>query len=63
MNTKRLKRLALLFSVAALCAASDEPVLDWPRNPAVPIGTACTNETNLPEKWSLVGQNLAWKAP
>jgi outer membrane protein assembly factor BamB len=62
MNTKRLKRLALLFSVAALCAASDEPVLDWPESRG-PNRNGISNETNLPEKWSLSGQNLAWKAP
>jgi outer membrane protein assembly factor BamB len=62
MNTKRLKRLALLVSVAALCAASTLPALDWPESRG-PNRNGISHEKNLPEKWSLSGQNLSWKAP
>jgi len=49
--------------VVALLFAADNPTVgDWP-DWRGPNRDGTSPETGLPEKWSLEGQNLAWKAP
>ncbi len=63
MNATIVKRLSLLlfvpfvFATAATVSLGDWP--DW----RGPNRDGVSREKNLPEKWSLSGQNLAWKAP
>ena len=56
MNGVRWKTL-LAMSAAALLTAGDWP--DW----RGPNRDGTSPEKGLPEKWSLGGENLAWKAP
>jgi outer membrane protein assembly factor BamB len=56
MNGVRWKIL-LAMSAAALLTAGDWP--DW----RGPNRDGTSPEKGLPEKWSLSGENLAWKAP
>jgi outer membrane protein assembly factor BamB len=63
MNARIVNRLSLFFSVTLLSAASNIPSTgDWP-DWRGPNRDGLSREKNLPEKWSLAGQNLAWKAP
>src|ERR1700682_3849920 len=63
MNATVVNRLSLIFSVTLLSAASNIPSTgDWP-DWRGPNRDGLSREKNLPEKWSLSGQNLAWKAP
>src|SRR6202171_5500926 len=63
MNVRVVNRLSLVFSVTLLSAASKIPSTgDWP-DWRGPNRDGISREKNLPEKWSLSGQNLAWKAP
>lgn len=61
-------RLLRRSSILILCSASlgfaqqIGSVGDWP-DWRGPDRTGVTQEKRLPEKWSLAGQNLAWKAP
>lgn len=48
---------ALVLPAAAILRGSDWP--EW-RGPA---RTGVSTETGLPSKWSLAGENLAWRAP
>lgn len=63
MNAIIVKRLPLLlfvpfvFATAATVSLGDWP--DW----RGPNRDGMSREKNLPEKWALTGQNLAWKAP
>src|SRR5580765_2338961 len=60
----RLKSLTLtIFCFAALAAAQQiGSVGDWP-DWRGPDRDGVSREKNLPDKWSLKGENLAWKAP
>src|SRR5436853_7454528 len=60
----RLKSLTLtIFSLASLAVAQQiGSVGDWP-DWRGPDRDGTSKEKGLPEKWSLSGQNLAWKAP
>ena len=63
MTATIVTRLSLLLSVPLLIASpAIPPGGDWPgwRGPR---GDGVSREKNLPEKWSLSGHNLAWKAP
>jgi outer membrane protein assembly factor BamB len=63
MTATIAKRLVLLFSAAVLLPAATAPSGgDWPGWRG-PNRDGISREKNLPEKWSLAGQNLAWKAP
>jgi len=63
MITRVVNRLSLLLFVPVLFAASIPPSGgDWP-DWRGPNRDGVSREKNLPEKWSLSGQNLAWKAP
>jgi len=63
MTVKAVNRLSLLLFVPGLFAASIPPSGgDWP-DWRGPNRDGVSREKNLPEKWSLSGQNLAWKAP
>ena len=63
MNATVVNRLSLLLFVPILFAASIPPSGgDWP-DWRGPNRDGVSRENNLPEKWSLAGQNLAWKAP
>ena len=63
MNTTIVKRLSsLLFVPFVFAAAATVSVGDWP-DWRGPNRDGISREKNLPEKWSLSGQNLAWKAP
>jgi len=63
MTATIVTRFALLLSVPVLFAASTiPPGGDWP-DWRGPHRDGVSREKNLPEKWSLSGQNLAWKAP
>ena len=68
MDAKLVKRLPLLLfaliSAVVLVAAPPRlpAVGDWP-DWRGPNRDGISREKNLPEKWSLSGQNLAWKAP
>ena len=63
MTAKALNRFPLLLVVPVLFAASiPPPGGDWP-DWRGPNRDGVSREKNLPEKWSLSGQNLAWKAP
>jgi outer membrane protein assembly factor BamB len=63
MNSTIVKRLSLLLFVpVALAAPAALSVGDWP-DWRGPNRDGVSREKNLPEKWSLSGQNLAWKAP
>ena len=48
---------ALLLGAPHFCFAADWP--DW----RGPNRDGTSSEKGLPEKWSLKGENLAWKAP
>ena len=53
----------LVVSLSALLFAADDPsVGDWP-DWRGPNRDGISRETGLPEKWSIEGHNLAWKAP
>ena len=58
----REAKRAVMAAVVALTLAASVPAADWPdwRGPARDGRSA---ETNLPERWSPAGENLAWKAP
>jgi outer membrane protein assembly factor BamB len=62
MNRIAQKSPLLLWAATFLMAAS--PLLggDWP-DWRGPNRDGTTSEKGLPEKWSLAGENLAWKAP
>src|ERR1700683_861272 len=63
MTATIAKRLVLLFSATVLLTAAAVPSGgDWPGWRG-PNRDGISHEKNLPEKWSLAGQNLAWKAP
>jgi outer membrane protein assembly factor BamB len=63
MNATIVKRLSLLLFVPfVFAAAATVSVGDWP-DWRGPNRDGVSREKNLPEKWSLSGQNLAWKAP
>lgn len=63
MSGTTVKRLCLLFFVPILFAFGAPPTVgDWP-DWRGPNRDGVSREKNLPEKWSLSGQNLAWKAP
>src|SRR6266851_3502040 len=62
MNATIVKRLLLLLFVPVMFAApAAVSVGDWP-DWRGPNRDGVSREKNLPEKWSLSGQNLAWKA-
>ena len=52
----------LLLSASLVLLAGGIAMADWPtwRGPA---GDGTSAETNLPERWSPSGENLAWRAP
>ena len=52
---------AFLYA-AAIAHAATVPLGDWP-DWRGPNHDGASQEKGLPEKWSLKGQNLAWKAP
>src|SRR6266581_1373134 len=58
-----LQKLAILLTCAASFAAAQQigSVGDWP-DWRGPDRNGISQEKGLPEKWSLAGQNLAWKA-
>jgi outer membrane protein assembly factor BamB len=56
MNRTKLKAALFLLAATPLLAG------DWP-DWRGPNRDGTTSEKNLPEKWSLKGENLAWKAP
>src|SRR5258708_3156817 len=63
MNATIVKRLSLLLFVPfVFAAAATVSVGDWP-DWRGPNRDGLSREKNLPEKWTLTGQNLAWKAP
>lgn len=63
MTATPAKGLPLLLFVPILFAASNGPMVgDWPEWRG-PNRDGVSRENNLPDKWSLDGQNLAWKAP
>jgi hypothetical protein len=63
MNATIVKRLLLLLFVPVMFAAPAAlSVGDWP-DWRGPNRDGVSREKNLPEKWSLSGQSLAWKAP
>jgi outer membrane protein assembly factor BamB len=63
MNTTIVKHFLLLLFVPVIFAAPAAlSVGDWP-DWRGPNRDGVSREKNLPEKWSLSGQNLAWKAP
>jgi len=63
MNVTLANALWLVPVVSVLCAAAPAPqVGDWP-DWRGPNRDGISREKNLPERWSLSGQNLAWKAP
>src|SRR5437868_15432347 len=64
MNGARWKSLLLVMPAAALflLAQSTPNANDWP-DWRGPNRDGTSREKGLPEKWSLAGQNLAWKAP
>src|SRR6266849_5770700 len=53
--------LLISFS-SVLCAQQIGSVGDWP-DWRGPDRSGVSREKNLPDKWSLKGENLAWKAP
>src|SRR5579872_3564189 len=58
-----VKRLSLVLFFPVLVAASNGPMVgDWPEWRG-PNRDGVSHEKNLPDKWSVDGQNLAWKAP
>ena len=56
MNSTLLLLVSLALAIPQTVLADDWP--DW-RGPA---RDGISREKGLPEKWSLEGQNLAWKA-
>src|SRR5579863_402825 len=63
MTATIVTRFALLLHVPVLFAATTiPPGGDWP-DWRGPHRDGVSHEKKLPEKWSLSGQNLAWKAP
>src|SRR5579872_3999053 len=57
-----VKRLSLVLFFPVLVAASNGPMVgDWPEWRG-PNRDGVSHEKNLPDKWSLNGENLAWKA-
>ena len=54
-----------VFLLAALCLAAVPLAAfldEWPEMRGV-TRDGLSTETNLPEKWSTAGENLAWRAP
>ena len=63
MTATTVNRFALLLFVPVLFAATTiPPGGDWP-DWRGPQPRRCLHEKNLPEKWSLYGQNLAGRRP
>jgi len=61
MRTRGPLVLCLLTAALALVAQNNSPVGDWP-DWRGPNRDGTSREKGLPEKWSLSGENLAWKA-
>src|ERR1700733_10760123 len=58
-----MRRCAVFFLFSSLALAQQTGAVgDWP-DWRGPDRDGITREKGLPEKWSLDGQNLAWKAP
>src|SRR6266581_9548604 len=62
MGTRTLRRLALPAAAFAFLAQISASAGDWP-DWRGPHRDGTSPEKGLPEKWSLQGDNLAWKAP
>src|SRR5688572_30502504 len=60
-TTSRTRLLAPLF-VALLAGAAVLQASDWPEWRG-PNRDGVSTETNLPEKWSPAGENVAWSLP
>src|ERR1017187_8940106 len=60
----RIQHTFALLLLAAVSALAAIPVwaADWP-DWRGPLRDGVSVEKNLPEKWSLAGDNLAWKQP
>src|SRR5258708_25435378 len=59
---KKYSALACFFVLCITFAALSASAADWP-DWRGPLRDGTSIEKNLPEKWSLAGENLAWKLP